>query len=59
MSLLELLRERQTYLQRSRMVPPIVALATCHTAHYDVTEIHIWRSVRRTHVQVYSRVLLP
>lgn len=41
------------------MVPPIVALATCYTAHYDVTEIHIWHSVRRTHVQVYSHVLLP
>lgn len=57
MSLLELLRE--TYLQRSRMMPPIVALATCHPAHYDVIEIHIWRSVRRTHFQVHSRVLLP
>lgn len=31
----------QTYLQRNRMLPLIVAMATCHSAHYDVTEIHI------------------
>lgn len=31
-----------TYLQRNRMLPVIVAMSTCHSAHYDVIEIHIW-----------------